>query len=289
MKTYTAPPIHDVHTPIVCDVCGSTEYRSDMQTAAYRFVRCRGCGVRYQNPQPTQESLRRRYGANYFEYEIENERNFFKLMLLGLQDIGFEDLPGVEGCEGFLDIGCATGMLLDHMARRGWRTKGVEVCRESAAYGARTRGLDIHIGTLSQGALPSGSYGVVHFSHLLEHVTRPRAFLEEVRRVVHPEGYVIVTTPNIAGLQARLFGTGWRSAIGDHLYLFSKHTLRTLLEGVGFEVLRVVTWGGLAAGSVPGLIKKPVDALAKRWGFGDVVLMLARRRSTSRFLLACQT
>jgi hypothetical protein len=87
----------------------------------------------------------------------------------------------------------------------------------------------------------------------------------------------VVTTPNVDGLQARLFRGLWRSAIADHLTLFSVRTLRRLLEDCGFEVLAVQTWGGLAKGTVPAWLKGPVDRWAKRRGHGDVVLMLGRR------------
>ena len=276
MKTYSASTEGDSFQRIGCDICGTTGYRLAMLTDEYRFVRCAGCGVTYQNPQPTAESLLRRYGAQYFSYEIENERNFFSLMLLGLADIDFHNLSGLDRSRGFLDIGCATGMLLEHMRDLGWRTKGVELCRESAEHGIRTRDLDIHVGDLQDAGFPDHSFGVVHFSHLLEHVRRPRAFLQEVLRLLPPEGYAVITTPNIAGLQARLFRTRWRSAIADHLYLFSRRTLISLLEDVGFRVEKMVTWGGLAAGTAPTLIKRPVDTLAKKLGFGDVVLVLAR-------------
>jgi len=236
--------------------------------------------VIYQNPQPTPASLKRRYSAAYFDYEITNEDNFFNLMLLGLSDIGFHNLPDLDKTRGFLDIGCATGRLLEHLAGLGWPTKGVELCEESAEYGRRTRGLDIHAGTLYDAAFPAASWGVIHFSHLLEHVPEPRRFLQEVLRVLDPAGYAVITTPNISGLQARLFRTEWRSAIADHLYLFSKRTLLALLDDVGFIVERMVTWGGLAAGTAPRLIKRPMDKLAKRLGFGDVMLALARPRPT---------
>jgi hypothetical protein len=87
----------------------------------------------------------------------------------------------------------------------------------------------------------------------------------------------VATTPNIDGLQARLFRERWRSAIADHLCLFSKKTLRRLLAASGFRVLKTQTWGGLAAGTAPGWLKRSADLLAKRLGFGDVVLMLVAK------------
>jgi 2-polyprenyl-3-methyl-5-hydroxy-6-metoxy-1,4-benzoquinol methylase len=225
------------------------------------------------------EDLRRRYGVDYFSYELANEGNFFGLMRLGLKDIRFDERGAVlKAPRTFLDIGCATGMLIESMKNGGWDVRGVDVCRESAEYGKTHRGVDIFPGTLEEAHFPDKTFGAVHFSHLIEHVPDPRGFLGEVRRILAPGGYAIITTPNIAGLQARLFGKSWRSAIADHLVLFSRKTLQRLVRESGFEVRQSVTWGGLAVGTAPWIIKRPVDRLAKKWGFGDVVMILATKR-----------
>jgi len=277
-KTYSSKPGAERQETIPCPGCGGTRARRVLACDGFAFVRCAACSLVYQNPRPVFEDVRKRYDGQYFAYEIENERNFFTLMKLGLRDIGFEELTrALPARRSFLDIGCATGMLIESMKADGWDARGVDVCRESAEYGIEHRGVPIFVGTLEEARFPSASFAVVHFSHLIEHVPDPRGFLAEVRRILAPGGYAIITTPNVDGFQARLFGTGWRSAIADHLTLFSKRTLRRLIAESGFDVRQTVTWGGLAAGTAPGFIKKPMDLLAKRWGFGDVVLFLAAR------------
>jgi 2-polyprenyl-3-methyl-5-hydroxy-6-metoxy-1,4-benzoquinol methylase len=280
VKTYSSAAVFERERKarIACPVCGGSSHRPHFRLPGCAFVRCAGCGLVYQNPQPLFEDLKSRYAQAYCDYEIENEDNFYELMRLGLRDIGFDEefFTNVPG-KTFLDIGCATGKLLDVMRHLGFHVRGVEICEESARYGIAKRQLPIFIGPLEAAGFSDGSFSFIHFSHLVEHVPDPYAFLLEVRRVLAPNGYVIVTTPNIAGLQARLFGPVWRSAIPDHLFLFSKRTLRLLLAKAGFRVRRLVTWGGLARGAAPDWIKRPVDALAKRLGFGDVMLMLATR------------
>jgi SAM-dependent methyltransferase len=278
LKTYSTSPRGERQKLVRCDLCGSDRCRPVLRGEGFRFVRCLHCGLVYQNPQPLFEDLRSRYGRDYFHYELENERNFFQLMKLGLRDIQFDRLARAFGPgRTFLDVGCATGMLLAFQRSRGFRVQGVELCRESAEHGRRQRNLPIFIGTLEQAAFPEGSFSVVHFSHLIEHLTAPASFLREVHRILARDGLLIVVTPNIAGLQARLLGPRWRSAIADHLHLFSRRTLVRMLELTGFRALETVTWGGLAKGVAPAWIKRPADVLAKRWGFGDVVLALARR------------
>ena len=278
MKTFSVGAVGERFADVPCPVCGSRRRRARFRGKGCRFVSCRDCALVYQNPQPLFDDLKGRYGQAYFQYEIANEANFYGLMELGLADVDFAGrTAGLPPDRRFLDVGCATGRLLEAMRERGWQVRGVDLCPESAAYAGRHRGVEVFTGTLGEARFPGASFHAVHFSHLIEHVPSPRTFLSEVRRVLLPGGLVVVTTPNVDGFQARLFRGRWRSAIADHLTLFSIRTLRRLLVEGGFEVLAVQTWGGLARGAAPAWLKGPVDRWAKKRGHGDVVLMLGRR------------
>jgi 2-polyprenyl-3-methyl-5-hydroxy-6-metoxy-1,4-benzoquinol methylase len=280
MKTFSVGPRRERFRPVPCPLCGSERAAVRIAGKGYRFVECLDCRLTYQNPQPLFDDLARRYGQSYFRYEKANEANFFRLMELGLQDIGFGALAAsLPAPRRALDVGCATGMLLERLRSEGWEVQGLDLCRQSALYAGAKRGVPVFVGTLEQARLPDESFSLVHFSHLIEHLPDPAAFLREVRRILRPQGLAVVTTPNIDGLQARLFRERWRSAIADHLCLFSTRTLRRLLESCGLRVLKIQTWGGLAQGTAPRWLKRPADVLAKRFGFGDVVLMLVGKQT----------
>ena len=258
---------------IKCNVCGSEETELFLQLDGFGYQRCTNCGLVYQNPRPVFNDLKKRYGENYFDYEVTNQVNFFNLMKLGLKDIRFDSLCCNDSeRKKFLDIGCATGLLLNHMKKKGWHCYGVEICRESAEYAITHFSLNVFVGTLEQASFPDSFFHAVHFSHLIEHVPDPIGLLLEVRRILKLEGYMVLTTPNVSGMQARVAGKNWRSAIPDHVYLFSKKTMKSLLRKAGFEVLQQVSWGGIPAGKRPVYVKKPVDRLAKLFNFGDVML-----------------
>ncbi|MCK7577141.1 MAG: class I SAM-dependent methyltransferase [Chromatiales bacterium] len=139
------------------------------------------------------------------------------------------------------------------------------------------RGVPIRTGTLQDAAFPEGRFDFIHSSHLIEHVPEPGEFLAEVFRVLKPGGYCVTVTPNRDGLQARLFGGGWRSVIADHVHLFSRSGLIRLTRAWGFTAFRTVTWGGIALGMAPAPVKAALDRSAKAFGFGDVVAVLARK------------
>ncbi len=280
MKTFSKVPGNNEQSRhIPCPVCEGSRFSDKWALGSSLFVKCRRCGLILQNPQPVRESLAARYDEEYFNYEIENQESFFNLMLLGLKDINFfeEVVPGLPQPPSALDIGCATGRLLKYFKDDGWQTAGAELCIESAEYGNSEYGVNIMPCSLEDADFPSESFSAVHASHLIEHVDNPASFADEVFRVLKPGGVFVCVTPASDGLQARLFGSSWRSIIEDHVTLFSRRTLAKLLQNAGFRVEGFRTWGGLAVGSAPRWLKNPVDQLAKKWNFGDVVLMLARK------------
>ena len=254
-------------------------------------MRCTACGLVQRNPQPIKKEIIERYsgayGKDYLSYEIENEAQFLKLQQLALRDAGFFRLErhlllrANNEQPSVLDIGCATGALLDFLRGRGWRVTGVEIS-PAAQYAANVRKLDVTSLPLEENKFPAESFDVILASHLIEHLNNPRSFLAEINRVLKRDGRVFITTPNIGGFQARLFGGRWRSAIFDHLYLFSVGTLKKLLKNTGLKAERFSTWGGIAAGLAPARIKKIADFLAKRLNCGDVMIVRAGKNGNVR-------
>jgi SAM-dependent methyltransferase len=284
VKTWSTAAGEEKRRVIPCVLCGGAEFRAQLYCEGFDYVRCKRCGLTQINPQPEQAAVRRRYqegsGAEYLSYELANEAAFLRLQELALQDAGFEELEAAlkhgAARPRVLDAGCATGALLEKLRDRGWACAGVELS-PAAAYARTERGLDVRETSLEESRFPGASFDLVLASHLIEHVNDPASFVREAYRVLVPGGYFLVTTPNIAGFQARLFRNRWRSAIFDHLYLFSAKTLSALLRQSGFTVERIRTWGGLAAGTAPAPVKRVADRAVKRLGIGDVMIIRAKR------------
>jgi 2-polyprenyl-3-methyl-5-hydroxy-6-metoxy-1,4-benzoquinol methylase len=287
VKTWSTPVnAGEERAAIPCTICGGAKFvpHYTCNEGSFSYVRCVICDLVQQNPQPLPQAIAARYNRDeqdYLAYETANEAAFLRLQLLALTGAGFfQEKSGVPITGTVLDVGCATGALLEYLKERGWKTRGVEISGAQADY-CRKRGLvtdgisDVSSLPLEQNNFPDASFDAVLASHLVEHLNDPGAFAKEIFRIIKPGGRCYITTPNIAGFQSRLFGSRWRSAIFDHLYLFSKTTLTTLLEFNGFTAEKCVTWGGLAAGIGPGPVKALLDKLAKPLGFGDVVIIRA--------------
>ena len=306
IKTWSTPAGNEQRRPVPCALCGGTVFRPkytcrqspdgrhgsggrddgtdggeaalSREEAAFSYVRCARCGLVQMNPQPEADAVHKRYGAlygsDYLSYETANETPFLQLQKRALSDAGFFELEQEHGTGSLLDIGCATGALIAALAKRGWRVRGLELSGPQAEY-CRARGLEVDCASFDENGLQSESFDAVTASHLIEHLNRPENLVREAYRLLKRGGRLYITTPNIDGFQARLFGGRWRSAIFDHLYLFSRRTLAALLEREGFRIERCRTWGGLAAGSAPQPVKALFDKAVKILGLGDVMILRA--------------
>lgn len=276
LRTFSTRPRPEESDSRPCPLCGGARASRIWRADGAEFCECASCGLWRQDPQPRKEGILARYGDEYLAYETSRHLEYRAISLKSLAEAGLE--PGRPGPgRAVLEIGCATGALLSAFAEAGWEAVGIEAGASMAEYARRAFGLDVRHGTIEDVELPPAGFDAVVATHLIEHLNEPRRFLSLVRRSLKDGGKLYLITPNSAGLQPALLGERWRSAIRDHLYLFSRKTLRAMLASEGLAVEYAGTWGGWPAGMRPAWLKRPVDAAAKLLGLGDVMVVRAAK------------
>ena len=129
-----------------------------------------------------------------------------------------------------------------------WNLFGVEV-NEYAANLAREQGLDVRLGTLEQAHFPNDFFDVVTLWDVLEHLHDPAGCLQEIARILKPDGLLVIRVPNASGLAARMFGRYWAGFDAPrHLYVFTPATLAKLLALNHFECVTQDTRLGAYSG-----------------------------------------
>jgi SAM-dependent methyltransferase len=99
-----------------------------------------------------------------------------------------------------LDLGCFDGDWSTTLAREVGTTDitGVEVVPEVAEK-ARCRGIKVVSADLNGPLpLPDASFDIVHANQVIEHLHGTDQFVSEVKRVLAPGGYAILSTNNLA-------------------------------------------------------------------------------------------
>jgi SAM-dependent methyltransferase len=126
------------------------------------------------------------------------------------------------------------------MHRLGWEAWGVETSVDGAALARQKPGLRIQDRPLPECGLPAAKFDVVTLWHSLEHVGNPKAYLDEIRRILKQDGILFLAVPNVDGLEFRLFGGNWfHLDLPRHQYQFSPRTLEMLLNVSGMETIHI--------------------------------------------------
>jgi SAM-dependent methyltransferase len=201
----------------------------------FQLVRCRRCGLIYLNPRPTAAELGAFYPEDYEAYRpaaaIAADWHIQQALARQLAAVGrYRQPPGA-----LLDVGCATGEFLHVAHRGGWRVTGIEWMEVIAAEARQRYGLTVFAGELEAAPLPDHAFDVITLWDVLEHVPSPRRTLTTCRRLLKPDGVLLLSIPNLASFDRYLFGARW---IGwdapRHFTLFTGVTLTRLLHETGF-------------------------------------------------------
>ena len=147
-------------------------------------------------------------------------------------------LENIRDIGRILDVGCAQGGWLAFMRRFGFECHGCEPDPKAAEI-AQSMGLSVTCNDLPGAGYPDCYYDVVRFSHVLEHVHHPGKILFEAKRILKPDGLIIIEVPNHAGFRVQVFRQS--EDVPRHLYSFSPETLRRYFDKVGLRVLRITT------------------------------------------------
>jgi ubiquinone/menaquinone biosynthesis C-methylase UbiE len=204
----------------------------------YRIVRCAACSLIFLNPMYSDAELSKLYPSDYYAYQDNFDPGRWKQLVkrllcyrLKTQDPKFST-PGK-----MLDLGCGTGWFMRTMRDQGWEAHGVEINESAAALGRKTAGLSIFSGTLKQANFPSGSFDYIRSNHSFEHISCPGETLDEIHRVLKPDGKIMIGVPNVSSPNARFFRQyWWYLGAPVHTFTYSVDTLSRLLRKHRFAI-----------------------------------------------------
>ncbi len=234
-----------------CNLCHSQQaapiydlqdYLLEKPAVRTTLVKCQQCGLVYQNPRPTLQEIGAHYPPEYESYDdIDSlKKSPLKNMVI---DYGLNKrcrfITRHKARGRLLDIGCASGTFLNAMKRLpGWDLHGVEISPHAARIASEKYGLNVFEGTLEDARYEADFFDAITLWDVLEHLHDPASSLQEIRRILKPDGILVFRVPNGSSWDASLFGKYWSGLDSPrHLYIFDKKSLPALLDKTGFKTL----------------------------------------------------
>jgi ubiquinone/menaquinone biosynthesis C-methylase UbiE len=211
-----------------------------------------------------------------------------------------EELRGLLPAASLLDAGCGDGRYLVGLRRLGalpGRLVGVDIAESilaTAALATEQAGIDVELARANLERLPfaDAEFELVLCLQAIEHLLVPILGLRELARVLAPGGRIVLTTDNSRRLFTRILNAprwtalrlidkrDFRTQLSFPHRQFSETELRTMFEQCGLVVERVRTYRFSLLGAGPRLVRwcNRLDARLPDFGFGDVILVVARQR-----------
>jgi SAM-dependent methyltransferase/anti-anti-sigma regulatory factor len=127
-----------------------------------------------------------------------------------------------------LDLGCGTGFGAAILARSARKVLGLDISKESVAFARENYvapNLEFFVSDSNRLAVCSGSIDTVVCMEVIEHLPDQEALMEEVCRVLRPEGILVISTPN------RIYYTEERGEVNPfHVKEFDFREFSTFLK-----------------------------------------------------------
>jgi 2-polyprenyl-3-methyl-5-hydroxy-6-metoxy-1,4-benzoquinol methylase len=190
---------------------------------------------------PSDEALAAIYAEAYLSFGLHDKDQTTALFAMKRRtfDRRLNLIQRISQGKRILDVGCASGAFLVSARERGWKVQGIEQSPVAAAYAARISGAPVFTGTLDTFVTGDHRYDVVHMADVIEHLREPRHALLRVRDLLAPQGVLVLTTPDVDSLSARILGRNWPNYKPEHLFYPNRRTIQELLMRAGFRVMHI--------------------------------------------------
>ncbi len=229
-----------------CQICKGDSPQPYRVLGEIQIVRCPNCGFLYRPSLPPDLLLF--YDKDYYRNKEEHEPQWAgtgdyvadRERLLRSFDEHIADLEEIRPPGRLLDVGCATGFLLEAARRRGWEVVGLDISPYALEYARKEFDLDVRLGSIEDAHFPRNHFDAITAFEYIEHVPDPVSSLASMRSWLRSDGVLVMTTPNAGSWEARRHPQRFAGFLENrHLCYFTPSTLRRILRQTGLVPIEI--------------------------------------------------
>lgn len=194
-------------------------------------------------PQPSIHKLPDYYKSEDYISHTDSKRNLFehayhlvrsfslnrKLALIDAYALSEKKL---------LDIGCGTGDFLAAAKKRHWNGFGIEPNEEARAIANKKTQHSV-FDTNKLLEFDSQTFDVITLWHVLEHLPNLEEQIFVFKKLLKPNGTLIVAVPNYKSYDAQYYKAYWAAYdVPRHLWHFDKISISKLFQNISMEVIK---------------------------------------------------
>lgn len=256
-----------------CVACGALEVSHQFDKNNFAYGQCAVCATLFQTPRPPieafeafyRESTSARYWAEVFfpaVAEVRREK-IFRPRVDRLSRMCTELSLDVHK---LVDVGAGYGVFLDEWRRRFPNVSAIAVEPSSSlATECRAKGFEVIEEIVENVMGIDAAADLVTCFEVLEHVYDPLNFLNALKKLVRPGGYVFISTLGIEGFDLQLlWNRSSQISPPHHINFLSIKGFEALFQRAGLEDVKVSTPGQLDVDIVINALKGNPDLLGQQ-------------------------
>lgn len=193
------------------------------------------------HPQPSLEKLPSYYESTDYISHTDGNNSLFEKLYQFIKSIALKNklkLINEQSSKGkILDIGAGVGDFLSVCKNDGWQTLGIEPSEKAKAI-AIQKGVSF-VNNLA--SLENNSFDIITMWHVLEHVPNLEEYILELKRLIKPNGTILIAVPNFNSFDANYYGKFWAAYdVPIHLWHFSKTAIVKLFAPQKLKLQKVL-------------------------------------------------
>ncbi|KAB1160831.1 class I SAM-dependent methyltransferase [Tenacibaculum aiptasiae] len=136
-----------------------------------------------------------------------------------------------------LDVGAGTGDFLKVCKENNWEIKGVEPS-DKARKIAEEKSIKLHKEITE---IKNTSFDVITLWHVLEHIPNLVEYTNQLKKLLKPNGVLIIAVPNYKSYDADYYKEFWAAYdVPRHLWHFSKNSIQKIFSNINMNVEKIL-------------------------------------------------
>lgn len=238
-------PARFIFEPINCYNCGKNNSEKFLigeddltgKEGEFLYVKCKDCGLVYQNPRLPIDQIKEFYDSEYIAHRKKKDWGILTPLYehaMSKHDRDKDKLVKqyvhLNAETEVLDVGCAVGTFLLHLHKKyNCKISGVDF-KEDLTYPGFEK-INFYQGLFYEQPIPEKKFDLVTMWHFFEHDYDPNKSLEMAKKVLKPGGKLIIEVPRLDSLTFKWYKNKWPGVQApQHTALYDKKSLLEMLN-----------------------------------------------------------
>ena len=278
---------------ISCPACNSLNKEPEFKKNGFSFSSCKECGSLFLNPRPTKEafdnfykdSKSSKYWAEHFYPSTAESRrkNIFQPRVKRIQKLCLDNNFNPSSV---MDVGSGYGIFLEEWKKINPKTEliGVEPSKHLAKI-CRDKNINVLEEVVEEVTGFDQKIELLVCFEVFEHIHNPKEFIEKLKELIKPNGYIVLSTLTISGFDLQLLWENSNSiSPPHHINFLSIKGFEHLFRQCGFKNINIFTPGVLDVDIVKNAYNENISVAKKNRFLEEVFKDERKSRSFQNYL-----